>query len=313
MTPCRRPRISWRRLGASTLCRLALAGAVLSGCAALGPAPPARPPEAGSTADDRVRREEVEAAYRQLETTHRKLADEHRGLADEHQKLADERQKLLSDNERLERERQGLQESLKKATGVSEEELARLRLMLLERDAQIKALTQKLEAAILEVVRTLAKLRSLESKPEAASNLAEAEIAVKMLEGSGTSREKDPDVAQAENLLKMGAEEFRKDNFGGALYLSTQAKSLIKGGQARSLGDDKVPKVAGEITFALPLPLRMMARSQAREGPGTTFKVAFALPGGAAVTGQSYKGLWVRIRGEDGRSGWVLYNLVGQR
>ncbi len=292
----RHPRLSWRRLGSSTLCPLVLAGTVLSGCAALTSL---RSPQSGSTADDRVRREEVEAAYRQLEATH--------------QKLADENQRLIKDNQRLERERQGLQESLKKAAGVSEEELARLRLQLLERDAQIRALNQKLEAAILEVVRTLAKLRSLESKPEAASNLAEAEIAVKMLEGSGAGREKDPDLAQAENLLKLGAEEFRKDNFGGALYLSTQAKSLIKGGQARSLGNENMPKVDGEVAFALPLPLRMVARSQAREGPGPSFKVAFALADGAVVTGQAYKGLWVRIRGEDGRSGWVLYNLVGQR
>jgi hypothetical protein len=303
MATRRRPRLWWRRLGASLLCHLILAGGVLSGCAGLT-AGSGR--ASGSAGDDRVRREEVEAAYRELETSHRKLTDDHR-------KLADENDKLLKENQRLDRERQALQENLKKVTGVSEEELARLRLMLLERDTQIKVLNQKLDASILEVVRTLAKLRSLESKPEAASNLAEAEIAVKMLEGSGAGREKDPDVAHAENLLKMGAEEFRKDNFGGALYLSTQAKSLIKGGQARSLGNDKMPKVDGEVSFALPLPLRIVARSQAREGPGTSFKVAFPLSDGATVTGQSYKGLWVRIRGEDGRSGWVLYNLVGQR
>jgi hypothetical protein len=195
----------------------------------------------------------------------------------------------------------------------SEEELARLRLSLLERDAHIKLLTQKLDAVILEVVRTLAKLRSLESKAEAATNLAEAEVALKMLERSLAGRERPPDVVQADQLLKLGAQEFRKDNYSGALYLSTQAKGLVKGSQPGPTGGETAPRLEGEVAFALPLPLRVVARGEAREGPGPHFKVAFVLPGGAPVTAASYKGLWVRVRDGEGRSGWLRHNLVGQR
>jgi hypothetical protein len=131
--------------------------------------------------------------------------------------------------------------------------------------------------------------------------------------GGAAGRENDPDVAQAEHLLALGGQEFRKDNYSGALYLSTQAKSLIKSGHPGPAGAERAPKVEGEVPFALPLPLRLMARGEAREGPGPNFKVAFQLPDGSPVTAQSYKGLWVRIRGDDGRSGWVRYNLVGQR
>ena len=66
--------------------------------------------------------------------------------------------------------------------------LAKLQLRLLERDAQIKQLEERLNSqqemldeAIQEVVRAKAKLRTLESKAEAASEMAEAEIAIKAL------------------------------------------------------------------------------------------------------------------------------------
>jgi hypothetical protein len=190
-----------------------------------------------------------------------------------------------------------------------EERLARLQLALFEKDAQIKLLTQKLDAAILEVVRSLAKLRSLESKAEAASNLAETEIALKLVERDSGGR-KSPDTAQAEKLLEVAGQEFKKENYGGALYLTTQAKGLLRGA-GRSSGE-AVTRVDGEVLFSLPLPLRVIGRTSVREGPGQNFKVAFAVPEGAPVTGHSYKGMWVRVKSDDGRWGWLFYSQVGQ-
>lgn len=235
--------------------------------------------------------------------------------AQERQLVVEERQKLARERQKLETDRQKLEETQKKLAATQhdlEEKLARQRLLLLERDAQIKALTQKLDAAILEVVRVMAKLRTLESKAEAASTLAEAEIAFKAL-GRDPGREKDADLAQAEQLLKLGAQEFKKDNYGGVLYLTSQAKSLIKGGQARSTGAETLPPVDGEVPFSVPLPLRALNKSNVREGPGANFKVAFVVEEGAPLTGQSYKGIWVRVQSEDGRWGWISHNLVGER
>lgn len=192
-----------------------------------------------------------------------------------------------------------------------EEELARQRLIFLEKEAQIKVLGQKLDAAIREVVRAMAKLQGLESKAEAASNLAEAEIALNLLERDGSGREKDSDLIQANQLLKASAQEFKKENYGGALYLASQVKSLIKGEQARSTSGEKIPKVEGEVLFSLPLPLRVLTKSNIREGPGPNFKIVFVVEEGARLTGQSYKGLWVRAKSEDGRWGWIFYKLLG--
>jgi hypothetical protein len=197
-------------------------------------------------------------------------------------------------------------------TQKKEEELAKLRLLLLEKDAQIQGLTQKLDAAILEVVRAMAKLQGREGKAEAASSLAEAEIALKLLEKDGVVREKDSNFIQAKQLLKTAAQEFQKENYGGAIYLTSQAKSLVKGEEARMTSREKMLKIQGEVLFSLPLP-RVLSKGNIREGPGLNFKVLFVVEEGAPLTGQSYKGLWVRVKSEDGRSGWIFYNLVSQR
>jgi len=194
-----------------------------------------------------------------------------------------------------------------------EEELARARLFLLEKEAKIEGLNQKLDAAILEVVRAMAKLQGREGKAEAASSLAEAEIALKLLERGAAGREKDSDFIQVKQLLKTAAQEFQKENYGGALYLTSQAKSLIKGEEARRMSRENMPKIEGEVLFSLPLPLRVLSKSNIREGPGPNFKVLFRVEEGTPLTGQSYKGLWVRVKSEDGRSGWIFYNLVSQR
>jgi hypothetical protein len=232
-------------------------------------------------------------------------------------KLEEERQQLQRERQRFEHERRKLDEAVKKQAAANqdlEEQLARLHISLLEREAQVKLLTQKLDAAILEVVRTMAKLRSLESRAEAASNLAETEIALNAVERQSGGREKPADAMQAEKLLAVAGQEFQRQNYGGALYLTTQAKGLLKSGAgARGAASENLPRVEGEVPFSMPLPLRVLSRTNAREGPGHNFKVSFAVEEGAPVIGHSYRGVWVRVRSDDDRPGWILYSQIGQR
>lgn len=194
-----------------------------------------------------------------------------------------------------------------------EEKAARQQLLLMEREAQVKLLTQKLDAAILEVVRAMAKLRGLESRAEAASNLAETEIALKAMPRDGAGRQKDPDLTQAEQLLALAATEFKKENYSGTVYLTNQAKTLIKARETRSSAVESLPKLEGEVPFSFPLTLRAVSKSNVREGPGPTFKVLFAVGPDAPLTAYSYKGLWVRVKANDGRNGWIYYSLIDQR
>lgn len=194
-----------------------------------------------------------------------------------------------------------------------EREIAKLRLAVLEKETQIAELERKYNQAVQEVVRAKAKLRSLESKAEAASTMAEAEIALKILTARAAGQKESPEIIQATHLLEMNSQEFTKENYGGALYLASEAKGLVQVGQGRLMGPEKIPVVSGEVLFAAPLPLQATARSNVRQGPGADFEVLFTLEKGILLIGHSYKDDWVRVKDEDGRSGWIYQTLVGRR
>lgn len=212
-------------------------------------------------------------------------------------------------------ERRVSEEARKQAAAYRDldEKVARQHLLLLEKDAEIKALNQKLEAAILEVVRAMAKLRGLSGRAEAASNLAETEIALKSLPAEPTLRPKETDLLQAQQLLKMATEEFKKQNYDGTVYLTSQVKMLIKPRIDRPVRGAEAPKVDGELALSSVLSLRAANRSNVREGPGPAFKVLFVVERGTPLSGLSYNGVWVRVKTDDGRAGWVHYSLVDQR
>jgi len=208
-----------------------------------------------------------------------------------------------------------------------EDEIAKSKLRILEKEAQVKALEERLNSqqimldeAIQEVVRAKAKLRSLETKAEAASDMAEAEIAVKALKVKLAGRSRDPEIAKAEQLLNMSVKEFERENYGGALYLTTQAKSNIKAAEMR-LGGRKMPSdgrkelkpVAGEALFAQPIPLQVLKTSNLRELPDLKSNILATLEKGTPLIGYSYKDQWVRVTMEDGTVGWIFQTLVDGR
>jgi len=189
----------------------------------------------------------------------------------------------------------------------------------MERDAQIRQLEQRLalqqsllDEAIEEIVRTKAQLRGMESKAQAASQLAEAEIALKTLSELAGGREV-PEYAQAAELIENGTKEFTEENFGGAIYLAGQAKSLISLARAHLDERELMEAGEGEVALSAPLPLEVTANTNVRAGPGLDRTVITTLRRGTPVVGYSYKGEWVRVRLEDGREGWIYQALLKGR
>jgi chromosome segregation ATPase len=224
--------------------------------------------------------------------------------------------------ERLSKEKKDLEKSLAKSEATRKEaegKLSENQAQLLEKEAQIKGLEEQmasqqktLDDAVQEVVRAKAKLRSLESRAEAASNMAEAEIAMIALKAEVGAKEQDPDVLKAEQLLKMSAEEFKNENYGGALYLTNQAKSHIKACQTRLRGREGTI-TEDETPLSHPLALKVLKKSFLRKEPHPSSKAIRSLSKGTIVTAHSYKAEWVRITCERGASGWVLRSAVGSR
>jgi uncharacterized protein YgiM (DUF1202 family) len=157
----------------------------------------------------------------------------------------------------------------------------------------------------------MAKLQSLATRAEAASGMAEAEIALDSLKAPG-GQQPPPEVAQGARLLQLSTAEFNKQNYGGALYLANQAKIAAGAGHGRLANIDAAPLRPGEVVLALPLRLRTVSTGNVREGPGTDYKVLFTLEPHSEVVGYSYVDTWLRVSNEAGRGGWIYYTLVGR-
>jgi hypothetical protein len=193
-----------------------------------------------------------------------------------------------------------------------QDRLARLQIQLLERDVQLQDLQEQLESTRLELVRNMARLQTQASRAEAASGMAEAEIAVGTLRRAPGAAAL-PELAGADELFRQSSAEFGTENYGGALYLATQVRALVRAGQARLRGRAEGALAAGETVFAVPVPLTTTGRANVRAGPGTNFAVAFTLDPSTPVTGQSYTSQWIRVVDQQSREGWIFNNLVSSR
>jgi uncharacterized coiled-coil protein SlyX len=193
-----------------------------------------------------------------------------------------------------------------------DQRLARLELRVLEKEAQVADLDARLDEARREVVRAMAKLETVASRAEAASALAEAELALQTLR-TAAGPPPGPNLAEATQLLQQGTAEFGKQNYGGALYLANQAKSVAGVGKGRTDDPGRPPPRPGETPLPVPLKLQAVTRGNVREGPGPGYPILFTVEIGTQLVGYSAVEPWVRVADETGRSGWIHVALVGLR
>ena len=193
-------------------------------------------------------------------------------------------------------------------TAEFERRAAQLELQLMERDSVIDSLNARLDEALQEVVGAMGKLQSLTSRAEAASAMAEADVALQSITSSGRE---SPESRQGLRLMQLSAVEFKRKNFGGALYLANQAKAAARTHQLAGgrLGNMR----SGETPFAVPVKLRASGRANVRSGPGTNFAVSFTAESSSTLSGLSYLGDWIRVTNDAGNEGWISRSLVVRR
>ena len=189
---------------------------------------------------------------------------------------------------------------------------ARLDIQLMDKEAQIEDLQARLDDARREVVRSMAKVQTLATRAEAASGMAEAEIALQTLRRSLGNRTSAGEV-KAGKLLQDATGEFNRQNYGGALWLANQAKTMAGADRGRLSGGDSVTLRPGEMMFAVPPRMQAVGRTKVREGPGTGYRTLMTVEGGTPLTGYSYLEQWMRVADDSGRMGWVFYSLVRRR
>lgn len=192
-----------------------------------------------------------------------------------------------------------------------EKRIARLELTLMEKEAQVEELQSQLDDTRQEVVRAMAKLQTLATRAEAASGIAEAEVALQTLRPAA-GQPATPEGAQAARLLKESSTEFDKGNYGGALYLANQAKTLAGTARGRLSAAGRGAQRPGETEFVVPIRLVAASRGNVRAGPGTGTRIAFGVEPGDALIGYSYVEEWIRIGDDSGRGGWIFRSLVAR-
>ena len=200
-------------------------------------------------------------------------------------------------------------ESEAPADAALQDQVTRLQLELLERDGVVAELRRQLDATRLELVRNMARLQTQATRAEAASGMAEAEIALaalrRTLDGEGL-----PELTRAEEFFRQSSVEFESENYGGALYLATEVRTAVRSGQSRLGGGSLID---GESLFAVAVPLQTTDRSNVRSGPGLDFDVVYTADAATPLTGQSRTRQWVRVVDEQGREGWIFHSLVRSR
>ena len=120
------------------------------------------------------------------------------------------------------------------------------------------------------------------------------------------------ELEKAQRLLGSSTAEFKAHNFGGALYLAVQARTLATDGD-RSVHRSKAGRTAGEVIFDQPLPLVLIKNTNLRAGPDLKEQVLTTLKMGTRIVGYAHKGDWIRVHADEGKSGWVHHSLVMAR
>lgn len=184
------------------------------------------------------------------------------------------------------------------------DEIAALQDQVVRLERRLQNQQRLLEEAINDVVRERAKQLSVESRAKAASEMAEAEIALK---GAQATQKNTRDISRARTLLLDAGKQFKAENFGGALYLAMQAKSSLRSPAIT----DAVRQI--EKAFKSPLSMTAAKRSNFRTGPGKEFSVLRQVDAGEKLTGLGESGEWLRARCQDGRVGWIHRSLVSSR
>ena len=187
----------------------------------------------------------------------------------------------------------------------AERRIASLELQLLEKDAQVDNLEEQLDEARREVVRSMARLQSVASRAEAASGIAEAELALQALGNQST--------AEIRRLTEDASNAFENENWGGALYLANQAKSAALAARGQLAEVDQGSTRPDERSLALPLELETTTGANVRSGPGTGFGVVYTLSPKSRVVAYSSAEQWLRIVDDSGRRGWINQSLIRGR
>jgi hypothetical protein len=199
-------------------------------------------------------------------------------------------------------------------------EIARLRQELATREAELRDLrsNQRDQAKVLqestrEVTRVKVRLRRLATQADAASYIAEVEVAMATLRSSLGAKATSPLMMLAQGILASTAAPFAQGDYGATMDIAAQAEqllALVAHYEVRPGSRDRVP---GEVPLQLAIPLKANVDSEMRRQPLARSPVVDMLKKDVLVVARAYKSPWMQVETDDGRAGWVEQRRLGPR
>jgi hypothetical protein len=198
-------------------------------------------------------------------------------------------------------------------------EIARLKQDLAAREAELKDLRSNtreqakvVQESTREVTRAKAKLRRLATQADAASYLAEVEVALKA-QRAVSPPEASPLLALAQARLDAAAAPFAQGDYVTAMDRAAQAEQLLA-----VVGDTQPPaamrsRASPEVLLQVTIPLRSTVDTRLRRDPLPKAPVITIVKKDSPLVAHAYKGRWMRVETEEGRSGWIAQAELGAR
>jgi hypothetical protein len=198
-------------------------------------------------------------------------------------------------------------------------EIARLQQELARRDAELRDLqaqrrdqARALQETTKQATRAKVKLRRLATQADAASYVAEVEIALEAARAGPGAAARAPLLTLAEQMLASSSASFARGDYGVAMDFAAQAEQLALAGGGLA-ADGTAARANAEARFDPPVRLRAGIESNLRRGPRARAKTIGVLQEGTPVVARGYRDGWLQVETEDGRSGWMHQSVVATR
>ena len=199
----------------------------------------------------------------------------------------------------------------------SSAEIAGLRQEIASRDAELRDLraqqrdqARALQETTRQATRAKVKLRRLATQADAASYVAEAEVALDAARSTPAAGSRAALLALAQEILGSAAAPFAQGDYGTAMELAAQAEQLatIAAAPVRTAPGARATTA---LQFDVTIRLSVKRESHLRRQPRARGPSIGVLAAGTRVVARAYRDGWLRVETEDGRSGWMHESGVG--
>jgi ribosomal protein L29 len=238
--------------------------------------------------------------------TEERLAREIEELKGELQRTREELATERSRNDDLEETIAGLESQLEQLQGALEEK----EVALASLEEQYAALEIELTSAVEEVLRSMARVRTVQSRAQAVSRIAEVRVQLESV-----PRAQDQEVAarlrRAREFLGRADAVLSEGNFGGASFLAERANDLVR--QARMVSEIRSSAAlpSGDvIAIVPPRSLEVLENSNLREGPGIDTRRIGSVRKGEHVIAVARTEDWFQVENPSGGKAWISGDLV---